>query len=301
MRTHFLVGTILVLGSVLLAQTVPPTAPSEPQAAPATPATSAETEAYLASLATEMQPSPSWHPGPDFLKNAHAACDNSTQPPSFADCFIDQMPKAGAPAEAVKFTRELYKNSGQVGIAGRTKMFGAFALAWITYPLRANDNNGLMFLNTDPNFLDVDDMSKLEKTALYADPMFQQWKKQFPQLDVWPGDRTGGYPQLLFARSYRGETPNTLRFIFSYPLMNGCHACARPGYANYWWNFDANGKFLGAKLISVSRVPPPLRRDRPRPPAPPAGSPGDSTPKGENPPPQPGDQTTATETNPAPK
>jgi hypothetical protein len=267
-RTHFLVGTILVLGSVLLAQSAPPSSAAQPQNAdPATPGASPAASPqsdYEASIANEMKPSPSWKPGPDFLKNAHAACDSAQQPPSFAECFIDQMSKAGAPPEAVQFTRALYQHNGQVGIVGRTKVFGAIALAWIVYPLRANDNDGLMFLNSDPNYLDVDDLSKLDKAALPKDSVFQEWKKQYPQLDVWPGDRTGGSIQVLFARTYPSDNPSNQRFLFSYPLINGCHACERVGYANYWWDFSADGKFLGTKLISVSRVPPPLKRPHPR-------------------------------------
>lgn len=280
MRPHFLVATLLVLGSVLLAQTAP-NAPQQPPTAPAPPAPPAPSPgeaAYIASIAHEMDPSPSWRPGPDFLPNAHAACD-SKHAPDFSECFIDQMTNAGAPPEAVKFTRELYKHNGQVGIVGRTKSFGPIALAWIMYPLRANDNNGLMFLNSDPNFLDVDDMSKLDRSGLDSQALFQEWKKENPKLDVWPGDRSGGDPQVLFAKTYPSDNPTDVRFLFSYPLINGCHACARPGFANYWWTFDANGKFLGTKLISVSRVPPPIKRAKPRPPVPPAAMPGEPAPK----------------------
>jgi hypothetical protein len=35
------------------------------------------------------------------------------------------------------------------------------------------------------------------------------------------------------------------QFTVGYPLLNGCHACARAGMAIFNWNFDAQGKFLG--------------------------------------------------------
>ena len=48
---------------------------------------------------------------------AHAACDKVSPSLKFAQCVIDQMPKAGASADAVSFTRELYKQmAGEVGI-----------------------------------------------------------------------------------------------------------------------------------------------------------------------------------------
>jgi hypothetical protein len=46
-----------------------------------------------------------WQMPSTFLANAHKACDNAPQPPSFAECFIAQMAKAGAPGAAVAFTK----------------------------------------------------------------------------------------------------------------------------------------------------------------------------------------------------
>ena len=58
-----------------------------------------------------------WQPSSAFLPSAHAACDKVSPSLKFAQCVIDQMPKAGASADAVSFTRELYKEmAGEVGI-----------------------------------------------------------------------------------------------------------------------------------------------------------------------------------------
>ncbi len=40
----------------------------------------------------------------------------------------------------------------------------------------------------------------------------------------------------------------------TYPLLNGCHACARLGLARFGWDFDASGKFLRTTYIPT---PPP--------------------------------------------
>jgi hypothetical protein len=42
----------------------------------------------------------------------------------------------------------------------------------------------------------------------------------------------------------------------SYPLRNGCHACAAAGVAIFTWNFDAAGKFLGTPFQGM--LDPPL-------------------------------------------
>jgi hypothetical protein len=145
---------------------------------------------------------------------------------------------------------------------GEFKSFAPVGLAWVVYPLRANQNDGLLFLNGDPQFLDPDDLQKLDKAALQRDPLFLQWKKASPKLDVWPGDRAGGAAQIQFARAWPGEKPGSLRFLFSYPLIDGCRSCARSGFANYWWDFDSQGKFLRTQLLSVTRGAPPIKRSR---------------------------------------
>ncbi len=241
-----MLATLLVLATVSLAQAAPPAAPPPRPGAFGTSAV--------------------WPVTPEFLKSAHAACDNAKQPPSFEECFIDQMAKAGAPPDAVKFTRELYEANQQVGIMGRLHAFGDFAMTWVVYPLRANDNNGIMFVNTNPNFIDIDDLKRLDKAAMLKDPVFLEFKQTSPNLDVWPGDRSGASVYVEYARTYAADKPDDLRFLSSYPLIDGCHACARHGYANFWWDFDSKGNFLGTKFISVSRVPPPIKRARPRPP-----------------------------------
>jgi hypothetical protein len=245
----------LVLGGVSLAQTTSPSSTSSAGVARSAPSSG------------EFGSSAIWQPAADFLTAAYTACDKAPPPAVFAECFINQMAKAGAPQEALKFTRELHQSNGQVGILEGYREFGPIGLAWVVYPLRANDNDGLLFLNGDPKFLDPDDMQQLDKTALQHDPLFLQWKKTLPQLDVWPGDRSGGAAQIRFARVWPGAQPGGQRFLFSYPLIDGCRACTRSGFANYWWEFDAKGKFQGARLFSVTRGVPPLKRNFSSPPA----------------------------------
>ena len=156
-----------------------------------------------------------------------------------------------------------------MGIMEAFQPFDAIAMVWIVYPLRANDNAGILFLNGDPNFLDVDNLKNLDTQALEQDSAYEAWKKNFPKITLFPGDRTSGPRQVEFARAWPvpGAPAGSQRFLFFYPLLDGCHACARIGVANYWWDFDAQGKFMGTKLSNAGRVPPPARRSRPQPPA----------------------------------
>jgi hypothetical protein len=191
---------------------------------------------------------------PDSLRTTILKrCGDATQPPSFADCFINQMAQGGASAAAVAFTRELYKaNGGDVGIMYGFHKVGPVDIAWINYPLRANTNYGLLFLNGQPRILNVEDLKLLDQAGMQQDPQFQNTKAQFPNVSVWPGDRDG----TTWPNSQPGANGG-VQFTVGYPLINGCHACERVGYAMFNWNFDSNGKFLGTKFIGMT--PPPVQ------------------------------------------
>jgi hypothetical protein len=192
-----------------------------------------------------------WQVPPSFLAAAHAACDNSAKAVD-VECLIGQMVKAGGPAASVGFTRELYRQShGELGIMTGFQNQSPVSFAWITYPLRANTNYGLLLVNGRPAIINVEDLKLLDRKGMEQSFQFQDLKNQFPQVDLWPGDRDGK------------EWPNSqagpgggMQFVVSYPLINGCHACARAGFAIFTWNFDAQGKFLGTTFMGMT--PPPL-------------------------------------------
>ncbi|MGA7382988.1 MAG: hypothetical protein WBX03_19200 [Terriglobales bacterium] len=192
-----------------------------------------------------------WQVSPQFLAAAHAACDKSSHPGD-VECLITQMAKAGAPIAAVNFTRELYKQShGEFGIMTGFQNQNPVAFAWITYPLRANTNYGLLLVNGRPPIVNVEDLKLLDRKAMEQSFQFQDLKNQFPKVDLWPGDRDGKE----WPNSQAGPSGGT-QFVVSYPLLNGCHACEHAGFAIFTWNFDAQGKFLGTAFMGMT--PPPL-------------------------------------------
>jgi hypothetical protein len=199
-----------------------------------------------------------WQPPQDFITKAHTVCDKSAGPASLPACFINQMSAAGAPADAVSFTRTLLQQSdGQVGIMAAFKSVGPVDVAQVFYPLRANDNDGLLLVNGDPSILNVDDFEKLDRKAMEANPMYQAVKRRYEQTDMWPGDRSGSPPPWPRVENL---PDGGKRFVITYPLINGCHACARVGLARFGWDFDAKGKFLQAVYIPT---PPPPKLTRP--------------------------------------
>ena len=200
-----------------------------------------------------------WQVPQDFLTKAHTACDKSAGPASFGECFINQMATGGAPANAVTFTRMLYEQSdGMVGIMSMFKKYGPVDAAQVLYPLRANDNYALLLVNGDPKILDVDDLQKLDQSAMQQDAMYASIKKNFPNATLFPGDRSGNEPWPRVQPLPNGGQ----QFMVSYPLLDGCHACKRLGVVRFGWDFDASGKFL--KTTFIPTPPPPKLLKHPR-------------------------------------
>lgn len=184
-----------------------------------------------------------WQIPAQFMATAHAACDQSSTS-DHGQCMIKQMAKAGAPADAVRFCRDLYKKShGEFGIMTGFQDEGPVAFAWVTYPLRANTNYGLLLLNGEPPIVNVEDLKLLDVKTMKQSGQFRDLKAQFPNVDVWPGDRDGK----IWPNSQVGPDGG-IQFTVAYPLIDGCHACARAGTAIFNWNFDATGKFLGTSF-----------------------------------------------------
>ncbi len=191
-----------------------------------------------------------WQVPQQFISAAHSACDKSSGSHE-GECFIDEMAKAGASATAVSFSRKLYKQShGEFGILTGFHDEGLVAFAWINYPLRANTNYGLLLVNGHPPIVNVEDLKLLDRKTMEQSPQFQDLKSQFPKVDLWPGDRDGK----IWPNSQTGPNGG-VQFTVGYPLLNGCHACARAGLAIFNWNFDAQGKFLGTAFMGLT--PPP--------------------------------------------
>lgn len=192
-----------------------------------------------------------WQMPPQFVSTAHAACDQLLT--SMVECWISQMAKAGAPVRAVSFTQELYKQShGEFGVMTGFQDEGPVAFAWITYPLRANTNYGFLLVNGQPRIINVEDLRLLDTRTMENSSQFQDLRGQFPNVNLWPGDRDGRIWPNSQVRPNGG-----IQFSVEYPLRNGCHACARAGVAIFNWNFDAKGKFLGTAFQGM--INPPLQ------------------------------------------
>jgi predicted secreted protein len=181
---------------------------------------------------------------PEFADAVKKTCED-LQSDKLQDCFAKEMKKAKATPAAVEFSRQL----GEPGFVRDFKVAGAVDIAYVFYPYRANENQSCLIVNGDPAMIDVDNHKLVGAGALKFNANYVALSKNHKEVSVWPGDR------------YGTETPDVemgamagARIIVNYRLREQCHACAVLGHAWYSFEFDAKGKFLGAKLLGVSET-----------------------------------------------
>ena len=182
-----------------------------------------------------------WKPPVSVVQEIKSKCTASNGF-SFQDCFIRGMEKAGASPSAVAFMR---RSDG--GYLREFWRVGPVDIAYVTYPFRANENEGILLVNGTPASVDVDNQQLLSKAELAQNPVYAALAKQYPRITLWPGDRNRTDDLVIKALPQRGR-----RFVVRYRLQNLCHACAVVGSAQFGFDFDQSGRFLGTKLLQVS-------------------------------------------------
>ncbi|MGI8958342.1 MAG: hypothetical protein ACR2IV_00995 [Bryobacteraceae bacterium] len=199
--------------------------------------------------AASVGPEAVWRPSAGKIRNIMQKCGN-VRPLNLNPCFLAEMRASGASPEAMTFSRQL--NEGTKGLVGFLHDFreaGRVDVAYVEYVFRANENLACYLVNGTPPLIDVDDTKILETNSLERNSRYATIKARYPKISIWPGDwNTTMYP-IARALSTGGE-----RFIVSYWLQNGCHACERIGSVQFAFDFDKDGKFLGTQFQSVEAV-----------------------------------------------
>jgi hypothetical protein len=95
--------------------------------------------------------------------------------------MIGRMAKDGTPDDTVRFRHELSKQRhGELGIMTGFHDERPVPFAWITYPLRAKTNYGLLLVNGRPRIVNVEDPKLLDVKTMKQVPSSVIRKRNFP-------------------------------------------------------------------------------------------------------------------------
>lgn len=186
-------------------------------------------------------PAAVWEASAQLIEEIKTECADLTDPAA-GRCLVSIMKKHGATPEAIAFTALM----GNTAYLRQLQSDGRVDVAYVEYPFRPNENQGILLVNGFPRIIDVDDLSSMVKGQLQKDPLYIQLAKEFPAISLWPADRSGENA-VVMGTSPRGG----LGFIVTYRLLNGCHDCALVGYARFAFEFDSLGNFIGVRLKGV--------------------------------------------------
>jgi hypothetical protein len=159
------------------------------------------------------------------------------------DCLAHYMAANGASPAALAFTDRLQAAFGRQGYMASFTAYGAIGLAEVVFPFELQaGNRTYLIVNGRPAFVDVQEIASSPSMEPHRQAIFRAMLETSPNVMVWP-DPSFERRQALAAG---GE-----RLVFSYPLLDGCHACAVLGKAELAFDFDRGGKFLSASFVAL--------------------------------------------------
>lgn len=172
------------------------------------------------------------------------------------DCTLSSfMAGQGAPTEAVAFTQS---RDDSYYLSSFTEL-GRVDLGVVTMPLTASGIGLYELLNGNPSPISAEDVSVDEMRVL---PAYAAIWARHPNLVLWAQTIYDG----MEARPDGGQ-----RFLFSYPMLDGCRACPEIDKARAAFDFDAAGNFLGITYLDPASVAP-VTAQPPAAPGPPPSS-----------------------------
>ncbi len=166
---------------------------------------------------------------PPGLESCHA---------NWAACLEAAMRRSGATPQAMAYARRLKFE----GYLSEFKHVGRVDMGTETYPFLANDNDSPVLLNGDPRYIDV--WKDARKVDLRRNPTYASIKQQNP---------TASYADDP-PRFVGTQATNSGGQIFIYAFeIKTCHACNDLGVAQVAFEFDAQGRYRGPRLLRLDR------------------------------------------------
>ncbi len=153
-------------------------------------------------------------------------------------CLLRTMQRSGARPQALAAARMLVK-ANKAGFISAWRPLGKAALATVTYPFRANTNEGSLLIGSDGAAIDVDEDTVREEDR--ATPAWRAFAAAHPDaVPFAPADFVGST-----ATDDGGQ-----RLLFSTPLKS-CHACADDGALLVAYTVDKAGIVRERELLTI--------------------------------------------------
>jgi hypothetical protein len=167
-----------------------------------------------------------------------SACRSEQSPTAPDVCLLRTMQRSGARPQAIAAANMLVK-ANKAGFISAWRPLGKAALATVTYPFRANTNEGTLLIGSDGAAIDVDEHSVREEDR--ATPAWQAFTAAHPDaMPFAPAEFVGST-----ATADGGQS-----MLFSTPLIT-CHACADDGALLVAYTIDKAGIVLERKLLTI--------------------------------------------------
>jgi hypothetical protein len=180
----------------------------------------------------------SWIAALSALERIRDKC-SSLRAPASVECFVTGMKDEGASTQAVAFAK-LMRNSAFMNKFLET---GSIEVAYVEHPFQANENYSWFLVNGTPDLIDVDDPVYRANSGFERDDRYTSLLKAYPQLLLWPDDRTEKSTPMVRCLKGQGK-----RFVISYRITDGCRECNYLGTALFAFDFDRDGSFTGTKI-----------------------------------------------------
>jgi len=173
-----------------------------------------------------------------WTERSLSACRSEQSSTAPDVCLLRTMQRAGARPQAIAAARMLVK-ADKAGFISAWRPLGKAALATVTYPFRANTNEGSLLIGSDGAAIDVDEGSLREEDR--ATPAWRAFAAAHPDaVPFAPADFVGST-----ATADGGQS-----VLFSTPLKS-CHACADDGALLVAYAIDRDGIVRGRKLLAI--------------------------------------------------
>ncbi|MFA6069746.1 MAG: hypothetical protein WC810_14280 [Janthinobacterium sp.] len=167
-----------------------------------------------------------------------SACRSDESPTAPDVCLLRTMQRSGARPQAIAAAKMLVK-ADKAGFISAWRPLGKAALATVTYPFRANTNEGTLLIGSDGAVIDVDEGSVSEEDR--ATPAWRAFAAAHP-------DAVPFAPADFIGSTATGEGGQ--RLLFSTP-MKSCHACADDGALLVAYTLDKAGIVRERQLLTI--------------------------------------------------